>query len=194
MLNGSFSAFITVCAFVYIEIYRLTRSCSFSVSRREKLIAGTACFLLNFCLAAAMPGTFPFNSFQVLAPFLLIADVDMMIQKIPSELLLLGFLLSIFYRPLLFARIFMSLCILVTGLILSKKTGIANYDVILTSIMAMHCYDVLSQIKFVSIILILWGISGLIIQVLIKNNTPRKIPLSPIILSAYAISMHLIFQ
>ena len=80
-----------------------------------------------------------------------------------------------------------ALALLVLLLIGSKKTGIACYDVILTAVLAMLCSDLIQQIKFAAGILILWGAAGAILRLAFKKPGTTKIPLSPIILTAYLI-------
>ena len=117
--------------------------------------------------------------------------LDIMIMKIPTELLTL-FGVSVFlsfihdYRsPLL---ILSDVLIYILMSKLSKK-NIAQYDLILSFILAMQFYDVIGQLKYTSVFLILWGAAGVIIKIFRRNTSQiMAIPLAPIMTVSYILA------
>ena len=190
MLDLVWSAAAVCSALLYLRIYKITRKIAVDASVRHYSWKIALCFIWNSALLFLPGKRSPLDRIPLLILFLILADTDIFIQKIPTELLILSGTVSFLcgdHVPDPLPVVTAVSAALVFLIIDPKKTGIARYDIVLTAILAMHCTDILQQIRFVSVLMILWGSVGLILRYVRKGSASMKIPLSPVILTAYAV-------
>ncbi len=178
---------IAVIAYRYIEFYAKSRRISFS-EHKNALTVVVGCAVYNFIAAAAAGTELSYRELFIVFLMLLIADIDILIKKIPVELLTAysaGIccvkLPEIKELPNEAAILFIGICFY----IFRKKIGIALFDIYLFLISGFFVYPVFSQIKYAALFLIFWGTSALIIWLLQKNE--KTVPLAPCIVLSYLI-------
>ncbi len=178
---------------IYLWAYKKTRNETYCI---PETIGGKFPVLLGFNIIMILLMKAP-NSrtdfIKIVSALLIIilSDIDIMIMKIPTELLTL-FGVSVFLSfihdhrsPLL---ILSDVLIYILMSKLSKK-NIAQYDLILSFILAMQFYDVIGQLKYTSVFLILWGAAGVIIRKFRRNTSQTMaIPLAPIMTISYILA------
>ena len=117
----------------------------------------------------------------------LIADVDILIRKIPTEFL--AVLLFIVIRDItgvsLLKTIIPTLCFCGLWFLVRRFTDMGIYDIILIMILSIKLADFSAAVKLSSLILILWGLIGLLLQINPRNEQIRKIPLAPVMITAF---------
>ncbi len=192
MLNLLYGAFISILSMLYGKFYVMTRKTDtdLSLKRTWKLL------LLNFCLNSVFlwlrSSVLQYPGSLLWMCLLLIADIDILIRKIPSELLLTaaaGCAVSVRNSADPVPVIICDCFLMMIGLLFNKKAGIARYDIFYICILAILCPDVAAILKFVSLFLILWGMAGLFIRKTDRSGRIRSIPLTPFILTAYTVSV-----
>ena len=189
MLIPLYAVFIELLSFVYTKIYRMTRKVDHEMPPRCFVIKLLSGFFLDCLLLSVHSRMLKAPGMPVWALLLLIADTDILIKKIPSELLLIaaaGCLTGLSYSVDLFPVAAAALFFLIAGLLFNQKAGIARYDVVLLAMLAIRCPDVTVILKFVSLFLILWGAAALCFRTADRSGRIRSIPLSPLILAAYS--------
>ncbi len=123
-----------------------------------------------------------------------LSGIDIHIRRIPTELLTAAGLISavsVFHSVQSVFPVFTAVLFCCVFFFFRKKIGMGTYDILLIFILGFTLQDTLLQLKFISVILILWGAAGLIIRVL-KNRKDLSIPLVPLItFSFYAVQVFL---
>lgn len=117
----------------------------------------------------------------------LLSGIDIFIRKIPTELLAAAaffFVISAVHIPLDVFRFLSPVLIGFVFYLFRNRTGMGLYDILLFMLLAMTSWNMVTQLKFTAVFLILWGVSGLIIGKL-KNRKDLTIPLVPLITFSY---------
>ena len=167
----------------YIYFYNMTRKSAFTVNGSHKKIA--LVILYNYLILRVVTGIGNcFTPFIIIS--ILIADIDILIGKIPSELLAAAMLAAIpaFIEKGINFPV-MSAAFLAAGAVFHwrEKIGIAAYDVFLIFMLSLLLEEMIGIMKFYSIFMILWGITGSLVKTIKKEE--RCIPLAPLIFISY---------
>ena len=190
MLNHVIGLLTVGIAYSYIKIYEKTRNYLWKKpdSFRKGALCIAECFCCNLILGAAAGNNLKLPELFILFLIMLISDVDILIKKIPTELLVLltaGFL---FIKIPEIKQLPVPAVVLLSGIVLycfRKKIGIAVYDILLFVFLGIFVYPSSAQIKYAAIFLILWGAAGTVMKLL--DNNAEKLPLSPFIFLSYFI-------
>ena len=190
MLNHVIGLLTVGIAYSYIKFYERTRKYSLEKPDpfRKAVLCAVACFCCNVILGAAAGNNLQVPELLILFLIMLISDVDILINKIPTELIILLILGFGFIRIPEIKQLPDPAVVLLAGIGLycfRKKIGIAVYDILLFVFLGIFVYPSSVQIKYASIFLILWGTAGSAMKFLEKNA--KKIPLSPFIFLSYFI-------
>ena len=191
MLVFFYSLAATIVSRLFTVYYQLTRKTDLSARTNGRTLLACVCMnLLILVLSDALKT----KETQLLFLLLVcIADIDLMILKIPTELLLLvsactvsRLLSSGSLSPFLFITcLIIGAAFYLTG----NKTGIGLYDILLIMLISLYALSVAAQLVFSAAVLILWGITGLILRR--YNNRGERIPLAPVIVLALALVFRL---
>lgn len=177
---------------LYIFVYIKLRNVNYLY--REGLknfsIKMLLCVCSNFFLIAAAPFSDSIR-YQKLLTFLFCVteNIDLIVQKIPTEILVFETLLI--FLNINFAdrwiHILTCFCSAALWLIGREKTGINAYDILLIAILCVQIGDLQKILIFDSIILMFWGGAGVILRSFYKRKPDFRIPLAPVIISALAV-------
>ena len=174
-------------SYMYAHVYCETRKVSLMESDR-KIIFGKAliCLGLNFLLMN-ITGKFQKNSCMLLLLLEILSGIDIFILRIPTELLVAAALISgclMFRIPLPVFPFVTSIFIGAVFRIFRDRIGIGSYDILLMVLLGAMLPDVVTQVKYIAVILILWGILGIAVRAL-KSKRDIMIPLVPLITFSY---------
>ena len=184
-----FSILLMALAVIYVPIYCALRKADVLKQYALKFAGMKAgiCICVNFFVigSAADDLSVPF-----IISLCMIADVDILIQKIPIEFLIALAILN--YRVVsgvfLLKTIIPILCFCGFWSLVRRFTDMGIYDILLITILSINLADFPSAVEFSALILILWGLIGLIIHINPRNEKIRKIPLAPIIVIAFILT------
>ena len=174
-------------SYMYAHVYCKTRKVSL-MDRDRKIIFGKAliCLGLNFCLMN-MTEKLQKNSCMLLLLLEILSGIDIFILRIPTELLVAAALISgclMFRIPLPVFPFVTSIFIGAVFRIFRDRIGIGSYDILLMVLLGAMLPDVVTQVKYIAVILILWGILGIAVRAL-KSKRDIMIPLVPLITFSY---------
>lgn len=173
-----------IISFLYIFLYAYIRQADYLLDRANILQIKKICL----CLAVNLLILFQWqqqNKRLLTYLLLVIADIDILIQRIPTELLILLVILEIKDIYINNSRVEVFLCLITafSWFFLYKKTGFALYDVYLIVILSAGMAGLRNVLIFYAFILILSGTAGLLLKS-IRKSPAVKIPLSPLIIAA----------
>ena len=129
----------------------------------------------------------PENSYILLLLLEILSGIDIFIHKIPTELLSAAGIFAVvrcIESPVSVFSLFSVLLIGLAFCVFQKKTGIGTYDILLIIILGVMLLYTALQVKFIAVLLILWGAAGVAAGVL-KNRRDLSIPLVPLISFSY---------
>ncbi len=176
-----------VISYIYVLVYGKTRRVSLR-DRDRSVVFGKIVICLGFnSLLMNITHDFPENSCIFVLLLEILSGLDIFILRIPTELLAAAALLSaglMFRIPLSVVSFVGSILIGVFFGIFRKRIGLGSYDILLMVLLGTMLPGVVVQVKYVAVILILWGILGAIAGVL-KNKKDLMIPLVPLITFSY---------
>ena len=191
MLIISLSLAVTVLSFFFTLYYRSTRKSGTPAGIPERdrgkkllLCAGLNAVILILSGPPASKGSLLF--FLLLTA---LADIDILIRKIPTELLAFVCVYSVsrlFPFGLRSLPLFLSPLAAGAALFLTRpKTRIGIYDILLVLFLSLCMESVSGQLKFFALFLILWGLIGL--AGALNKKRGELIPLAPVIIIAWSI-------
>lgn len=190
------SSLYLVISFVYIALYYTTRQTGSIRSAIkdnfwEKIFI---CLLLNSAILKYQTAFHDADSFTVFL-IVILADIDLFIKKIPSELLCLLFIyLSIrIIDTGSYHRLILGLSSYFLWIIFQKRLRMGLYDVLMIAALSLLTDNFKKLLLFYSAILILWGMAGVILQKVFNKSAAVKIPLVPVFTAAL-ILMNIIQQ
>ena len=166
----------TALAWGFVWYYAKTRKTPAPKTDRAFLVKLGGCFL--FALLCAMPAAGKLRAALMILIFV-IADIDILIGKIPTELLAILFVLILASRVPSVGLLIVIALVCAAVWIFRAKIGIAPYDIPLFGVIGMLVPEVLSFIRYTAVSLIVWGIGGLILRAWTKGKA-RTIPLAPV--------------
>ena len=166
----------TALAWGFVWYYARTRKTPTPKTDRAFLVKLGGCFL--FALLCAMPAAGKLGT-ALLILILVIADIDILIGKIPTELLALLLVLTLASRIPSVGQIIVIILVCAAVWCFRSKIGIAPYDILLFGALGMLVPDAVSFIRYAAVSLIVWGIGGLILHAWTKGKA-RTIPLAPV--------------
>ena len=166
----------TALAWGFVWYYARTRKTPTPKTDRAFLLKLGGCFL--FALLCAMTAAGKLGT-ALLILILVIADIDILIGKIPTELLAALVVLILVSRIPSVGLLIVIVLVCAAVWIFRAKIGVAPYDILLFGVLGMLVPDAVSFIRYTAVSLILWGICGLILRAWIKGKA-RTIPLAPV--------------
>ena len=166
----------TALAWGCVWYYAKTRKTSAPKTDRAFLVKLGGCFL--FALLCAMTAAGKLGTALMILIFL-IADIDILIGKIPTELLAALVVLILVSRIPSIGLIVVIVLVCAAVWFFREKIGVAPYDILLFGALGMLVPDAASFIRYTAVSLILWGIGGLILRAWTKGKA-RTIPLAPV--------------
>ncbi len=174
----------------YASFYAKTRMTSFRGpdSFVKTPIVVLVCALYNLAVGAAAGRGLSYRELFVLFLMMLLADIDILIKKIPTELLVALAAAICFVKIPEIEELPDSAAVIFIGVvfyIFRRKIGIALYDILLFLLLGIFVYPIDSQIKYTAVFLILWGISGVLVRSFRKQE--KTVPLAPCIILSYFI-------
>ncbi len=172
---------LTALTLGFAGFYSWSRKTPMPKTDREFLLKLTFCFLLNFLLLSTFSDAGKMHAIYAVRAILIlvIADIDLLIGKIPTELLALLFLLTMTSGAATLAKTAVITLVCAAACVFRNQIGIALYDVLLFDLLGLFLPDVNSFFRYMAISLVLWGVSGLILRLLTKGKA-RTIPLAPV--------------
>lgn len=183
VLNVLILYFLTI---FYLKFYKMTR-------KDNRLVIKTAIkkrslLIICSCLFLCVSGYFFDNPLKCILPLLgIIAGIDIIILKIPTECLVLLAIMCIKInaQSMLLVRMINSAFVFILWYAFRKKLKMGLFDILLISILSLNFSSISSILLFSSAILILWGCTGLVLQKAFKIHPKTKIPLAPLITAAF---------
>ena len=166
----------TALAWGFVWYYARTRKTPAPKTDRVFLVKLGGCFL--FALLCAMPAAGKLGVALLILIFVIV-DIDILIGKIPTELLALLLVLTLASRIPSVGQSIVIILVCAAVWIFRAKIGVAPYDILFFGVLGMLVPDVLSFIRYTAVSLILWGIGGLILRAWTKGKA-RTIPLAPV--------------
>ena len=166
----------TVLAWGFVWYYAKTRKTPAPKTDRTFFVTLGGCFL--FALLCAIPAAGSLRAALLILIFV-IADVDILIGKIPTELLAILVVLILVSRIPSIGLIVVIVLVCAAVWIFRSKIGIAPYDILLFGALGMLVPDAVSFFRYTAVSLIVWGIGGLILRAWTKGKA-RTIPLAPV--------------
>ena len=183
ILNAAVLYLLTI---IYLQLYKYTRQenkiLSYPKSKRKRL----EIFLFYTILSGI--GTGSRVPLKYIIPILgITAGIDFIIQRIPTEFLVILLLISIQSndKDTIWMRILISALVFILWSAFRKKLDMGFYDILLISILSLNLSGFPKILQFSSVILIIWGAAGLILQKVYGRKPGTKIPLAPLIASAF---------
>lgn len=199
------SVMLSIVSFVYILFYDFSRKTKYLdektfLEQKTQLAMCLGFNLFIFTLRELQNEQFMKNIGPIFYLFCIIGDIDILICKIPTELLLFNFLIELYYLPST-TNIYLKIaCILLNMLwfLVKDRLGISLYDILLILIQSLLFQDIRILLFFDAFILILWGVWGVFLKARYmksssgkpKNGDKEKarIPLAPVIITAFILS------
>ena len=166
----------TALAWGFVWYYARTRKTPAPKTDREFLVKLGGCFM--FALLCAMPAVGKLGTVLMIL-ILVIAEIDILIGKIPTELLAALFVLILASRFPSVGLLIVIVLVCAGAWIFRAKIGVAPYDILLFGALGMLVPDVMLFFRYTAVSLILWGIGGLILRAWTKGKA-RTIPLAPV--------------
>ena len=166
----------TALAWGFVWYYAKTRKTPAPKTDRAFLLKLGGCFL--FALLCAMPAAGKLGTAQLILIFV-IADIDILIGKIPTELLVILVVLILVSRIPSIGLIVVIVLVCAAVWVFRAKIGVAPYDILLFGALGMLVPDAVSFFRYTAVSLIVWGIGGLILHAWTKGKA-RTIPLAPV--------------
>ena len=177
----------TALAWGFVWYYARTRKTPAPKTDRAFLVKLGGCFL--FALLCAMTAAGSLRAALLILIFV-IADIDILIGKIPTELLVILFVLAAVSRIPSVGLLIVIVLICAAVWCFRAKIGVAPYDILLFGALGMLVTDAASFIRYTAVSLILWGIGGVILRAWTKGKA-RTIPLAPVFTFALLIESFL---
>ena len=143
----------TALAWGFVWYYARTRKTPTPKTDRAFLVKLGGCFL--FALLCAMPAAGKLRAALMILIFV-IADIDILIGKIPTELLALLLVLTLASRIPSVGQIIVIILVCAAVWFFREKIGIAPYDILLFGALGMLVPDAVSFIRYAAVSLILW--------------------------------------
>ncbi len=168
-----------ICTFLawgFVWYYARTRKTPAPKTDRAFLLKLGGCFL--FAMLCAMPDAGKLGTVLMIL-ILVVAEIDILIGKIPTELLAALFVLIIASRFPSVGLLIVIVLVCAGVWVFRTKIGVAPYDILLFSALGMLVPDAVSFIRYTAVSLILWGIGGLVLRAWTKGKA-RTIPLAPV--------------
>ena len=153
------------------------------------------CFWADAVLVLADPfsdcGSY---KYMLLLLFGITENIDLFIHKIPTEILLLELLLSIsqISKPVNIPNFAASLLFSSLWFLAKRKIRIGTNDILLILILTVMLPGYYGTILFNSVIMIIWGAVGIIIQKAFNKGPETQIPLAPLIITAFTLVKQLL--
>lgn len=171
----------TALAFGFVGYYSWSRKSPMPKNDRVFLLKLTFCFLFNFLSLSVFSDPRKSHGIDAAMSILIfvIADIDLLIGKIPTELLALLFLLTMTSGDVALEKAAGITIICAAACLFRNKIGIALYDVLLFGLLGLRLPGINSFFRYMAVSLILWGVSGLILRPVTKGKA-RTIPLAPV--------------
>ena len=188
--NLLFSVLLMGLAVLYIPVYCAVRKANelkqTAVKSTKLKVFLSVC--VNFLVISG-------GSVDLSIPFIiflcLIADIDLFIQKIPSEFLIVLAILS--FRGIsgvsLLKTIIPTLCFCGLWFLVRRFTDMGIYDIFIIMVLSITLTEFRAAVKFSSLILILWGLIGILLQINPGKEQTGKIPLAPVIITAFILTL-----
>ena len=172
-----------VISYIYVIAYCKTRKVPLR-DRDRSVIFGKIVICLGFnFLLMKIARSFPGNSCILVTLLEVLSGIDIFILRIPTELLAAAALLSaglMFRIPLSVVAFVGSILIGIVFWSIREWIGLGAYDILLMVLLGTMLPGVAVLVKYIAVILILWGVMGSIAGVL-KNKKDLMIPLVPLI-------------
>lgn len=199
------SVMLSLVSYVYILFYDHTRKTQYLVGKtfldqKNHLAMCLGFNLFIFILCGLQNEQFINNIGPIVYLFCVIGDIDILICKIPTELLLVDFLI-VLYSLASATNIYLKIaCILINNLwfLFKDRLGISLYDIFLILIQSLLFQDMRNFFYFDAFILILWGGCGVFLKAKNMKSSSGKpkdgdkekarIPLAPVIITAFMLS------
>lgn len=184
---------ILVSAAAYIPVYIWTRR-DFTLEKtavrylKEKIVLCSGVTILMLMIPLKKQGVMISLPFLCILVFL--SDIDIIIRKIPAEILAVICCLifpEIFRSGNFYCLLFLPASFVFWGLI-KKRTGLGLYDIILIAVLSVSFDNLQPVLIFYSLIMTAWGLAGLILLKIFGKTSETKIPLVPIIITAFLLS------
>lgn len=193
MLNILVSLIALIIARSYVVLYGKTRNIRIggTTDRRKNIARYATCIVFNLVTAYLAPGDADAIFSVFLFLMMLLADTDILIKKIPTELMIL-LALGLFTVHVWKIKTLPGPAAIVSIIIGSVlycfrwKIGIASYDILLFVMFGIFVYPLENQLKYAACFLMFWGFAGVITAAADKNE--RSVPLAPLILLSYMIN------
>lgn len=166
----------TALAWGFVWYYARTRKTPVPKTDRAFLLKLGCCFL--FALLCAMPAAGKLGTVLMIL-ILVIAEIDILIGKIPTELLAALAVLILASRVPSVGLLIVIALVCAAVWVFRAKIGVAPYDILLFGALGMLVPDAVSFIRYTAISLIVWGIGGLVLRAWTKGKA-RTIPLAPV--------------
>ena len=180
--------FPSVISYIYVRLYCILRNFHYgNIDRKNLWSKFLLCVLFDYLLIKTADLTLGFSYILRLVLLEILSGIDIHVRKIPTELLAAAGLISAIAVFRSAESSFPVLSAIVIGFVFfcfRKRIGIGLYDILLIVILGVTLQDPVLQLKFAALILILWGVFGLIIGVL-KNRKDLSIPLVPLVTFSY---------
>ncbi len=171
----------TALAFGFVGYYSRSRKSPMPKNDRAFLLKLISCFLFNCLSFSVFPDARKIHGIDAAMSILIfvIADIDLLIGKIPTELLALLFLLTMASGDVTLEKAAGITLVCAAACLFRDKIGIALYDVLLFGLLSLRLPGSNSFFRYMAVSLILWGVSGLILRLVTKGKA-RTIPLAPV--------------
>lgn len=176
---------LPIISYIYTVFYVRCRKIS------ERPLRGDSALFFKFAVISAVglvirelysdsPGLLSFVFYMV---FALLSGTDILIRKIPTELLAVFCIVSlllIMHTPGLLPQVLSGAVICCVLFLVRARIGISPYDVIILFPLLIRSGSIGIQLKFISLFLIIWGCAALILQKTQKKEEPVTVPLVPV--------------
>ncbi len=188
MFNLIIALLATVISYIYTYCYRTSRKITVMEPEKKGMVVykTAACICFNLIICTFFTKKMTTGKSTVVLLLLMLADTDILIKKIPTELLILtAFGLCLIKGPEIRSLPFPG-AVLFPGIALyvfREKIGIAFYDICLFILLGIFVYSIDFQAKYFAVFLILWGLAGGIFGLLQKKE--RTIPLAPFLVLSF---------
>ena len=172
-----------VISCIYVLVYDTTRRVSLRDLDRSVVFGKIVICLGFYFLLMNITHDLPESSCILVLLLEILSGIDIFILRIPTELLAAAALLSaglMFRIPLSVVAFVGSILIGVVFWIFRERIGLGSYDILLMVLLGTMLPGVAVLVKYIAVILILWGGMGSIAGVL-KNKKDLMIPLVPLI-------------
>lgn len=192
LVNFMEIAALIFVSILYICIYARTRK--LNISRLEIWNMLKNKFLICIFIDAILIFSDPFSEYRSYKYILLILygmteNIDLFIKKIPTEFLVLEFILSItqIYEHISMSNLAASLLFSSIWILIKRKIRIGTNDNFLILILTVLLSNFYETILLNSVIMIIWGAFGIIMKDLFRKDPKTQIPLAPVIVTAFTL-------